>query len=167
MYLLVVCPFNMECLVKNVCSYRDHHFYQIVPPMVHIKYTMSASSKTNNIIAFYYLCSRYNMSNVICLLLQSNTMHVSLTIMCRRCKPSPPFWIRFSNLTTSGHARCVKETNCSFQSKSLLWSFIFSKTLSFSNSFRLFSSNTIVYVRENLNNKTTTFTWRLKQLQVS
>lgn len=90
-YLLVVCPFNMKCLVKNVCSYHDHHFYQIVPPMVHIKYTMSASSKTNNIIAFYYLCSRYNMSNVICLLLQCNTTHVSLTIMRRRCKPSPPF----------------------------------------------------------------------------
>jgi hypothetical protein len=60
------------------------------PNQWYIKYTVSASSKTNNITAFYYLCSRYNMSNVICLLLQSNTMHVSLTIMWWRCKPSPP-----------------------------------------------------------------------------
>jgi hypothetical protein len=68
---------------------------------------------------------------------------------------TPPFGIMFSNPTTSGHARGVKETNCYFQSKSLLWSFMFSKTLSLSNSFQLFSSNTIVPVREQ--------TWTSKQ----
>jgi len=135
----------------------------------YIKYTMSANSKTNNIIAFYYLCSRYNMSNVICLLLQSNTMHVSLTIMCERCKPSPPlFELGFQIPPTSGHARCVKETNCYFQSKSLLWSFMFSKTFEFFKQFpTLFKQYNCVRERVNLNIKTTTFTWRLKQLQVS